>query len=42
MNGRKQFEHNLPRVANDDQEGPAATVRLLGRHLNSKPREYQA
>jgi len=42
MGGRKQFEHNLPRVANDDQEGPPTAAGLLGRHLNSKPREYQA
>lgn len=40
MCGRKQFEHNLPRVANDDQEGLATTAGLSGRHLNSKPREY--
>jgi hypothetical protein len=41
MCGRKQFEHNLRRRAND-QERPATATGLLGRHLNSKPHEYQA
>ena len=40
--GRKQFEHNLSRGAMEDQKGPATVTGLVGRHLNSKPREYQA